>query len=233
MTQQYEVNFFKPHSEHAKANKRVIIILAVIWAVAVFGFQALLLVLNKPTPEKSYTTFQSVWPQVVEDEAATLEMKQNFARSLLSVIGKNAVVKAPHKVVLSEALSWTVLSMQPKDSVLIFQEKPRQEAFDIAISSIGLENSGFDKLMANQIPFSIVKVEGTEISPECKEAIPAIMERYLVHNRNALTDTKFIGFPFHYWYTAQFLLIMFVVLCLIYAVITDRMNKKYDFVEEE
>ena len=42
-SEQYDVNFFRPLSNHAKANTRLIIILATVWAVAVFGFQFLLM----------------------------------------------------------------------------------------------------------------------------------------------------------------------------------------------
>ena len=51
-SEKYNVNFFKPLSEHAKANKNLILVLATIWFVAVFGFQFLLMALNEPTPEK-------------------------------------------------------------------------------------------------------------------------------------------------------------------------------------
>ena len=227
---QFEVNFFKPKSDHARANKRLIMTLAVIWAVATFGFQFLLIILSKPTPEKSYTAYQSVWPQVVEDEEISIEAKQTFAKSLLFVLGKNITVKADHKEVLKEALSWTVFSMQDEDGKAAFMETPDEDA---AISSIGLASEGFDKIMIDLLPTSLVNVESGVLSVESKQAIPGIMELYLVHNRNVFTDFKFIGFPFHYWYTAQFLLIMFVVLCLIYAVLVDRMNHKFEFVEEE
>ena len=57
------------------------------------------------------------------------------------------------------------------------------------------------------------------------------MDLYLIHNSSPL-NFKFIGFPFHYWYTAQFLLILFVLLCLIYAVIIEKVNKKHEFPED-
>ena len=86
--------------------------------------------------------------------------------------------------------------------------------------------------MANLLPTSLVPVKLDELSSDNKTALPGIMKLYLIHNQCSLTNFKFMGFPFHYWYTAQFLLIMFVLLCLIYDVITDRENKKYGFVEE-
>ncbi|MFC1670672.1 DUF4212 domain-containing protein, partial [Spirochaetota bacterium] len=56
---------------------------------------------------------------------------------------------------------------------------------------------------------------------------------YLIHNRNVLTDIKFLGFPFHYFYTSQLLLIMFVLICLVYCIATDRIHRKYGFIEEK
>ena len=86
--------------------------------------------------------------------------------------------------------------------------------------------------MKDLLPSSLVKVESSALSDESKQALPEIMELYLIHNQSFLTDFKFLGFPFHYWYTAQFLLILFVLLCLYYAVSIDRMNEEYEFVEE-
>ena len=46
-SEDYNVNFFKPLSDHAKTNKKLIATLAIIWFCAVFGFQALLMILNE------------------------------------------------------------------------------------------------------------------------------------------------------------------------------------------
>ena len=231
-SEQYDVNFFRPITAHARANKRLILTLAIIWAVGVFGFQFLLMVLNKPTPEKQFTVFESVWPQVVENESADAVMKQKFARSLLAVLGKNIAVKEDHKHVLKEALSWTIYSMQDDSGKTIFRGEPGPESVDVAAASIGLTSGGMDKVMRDLLPTSLVEVEHEKICENCQKALPEIMELYLVHNQSFLTDFRFLGFPFHYWYTAQFLLIMFVLLCVIYAKVTDRMNIKHDFVEE-
>ena len=81
--------------------------------------------------------------------------------------------------------------------------------------------------MKDLLPNSLVKVQNPTLSTEVKESLPKIMELYLVHNQSFLTDFRFLGFPFHYWYTAQFLLILFVVLCLIYAVSIDKINTNH------
>ena len=225
--EKYDVNFFRPLTEHAKANKKLIINLALIWAIAVFGFHFLLIAVTTPTPEDTLNDFNSVWPGVVEDNSAALESKQLFARSMLMVLGKNIAVKDNHKAVLKESLSWSIYSMQP-DSI-----KPQYKIEPIsAASSIGLSSEGFDKIMRDLLPSSLVKIEHSTLSAEAKKALPEIMDLYLIHNQSFLTDFIFLGFPFHYWYTAQFLLILFVLLCLYYAVSIDRMNEEYDFVEE-
>ncbi len=232
MSEQYEVNFFKPLSDHAKANKKLIVILATVWFVGVFGFQFLLLLLNQPTPEKSYEKFQAVYPAVVEDAAATPEMKTEFAKSLLHVLGKNVALKDNHKVVLQNSLTWTLESMQPDSVKPVYNVEPNEELFNKAATDLNLQNSGFDKIMIDLLPTSLVKLDKANFPEEYKSELPAIMELYLVHNQNFFTDFIFLGFPFHYWYTAQFLLILFVVLCIIYAVSIEKANIKHNFVEE-
>jgi putative solute:sodium symporter small subunit len=59
------------------------------------------------------------------------------------------------------------------------------------------------------------------------------MEKHLTHNRSVLTDTKFLGFPFHYFYTAVFLLVLFVGLCLVYCRLMDDLSAKYGMEEGE
>ncbi|MBN2416261.1 DUF4212 domain-containing protein [bacterium] len=227
----FEVNFFKPLSDHAKANKKLILTLATIWAVCVFGFQFLLMALNKPTPEKNYDAFLAAWPQVVDNQDTEPAAKADFARVLLSVLGKNIALREDHKAAVSKTLSWTLFTMQSDSGKAVFQKEPDEETRNAAIASLGLETSGFDKIMIDLLPASLKKVDGP-LDDQTRESLPGIMKLYLVHNQNALTDFRFLGFPFHYWYTAQFLLIMFVILCLIYALMIDRMNVKHDFVEE-
>ena len=154
-------------------------------------------------------------------------MKQVFAKSMLMVLGKNIAVKDNHKTVLKESLSWSVYSMQPDSVKPLYKLEPKSAAI-----SIGLSSDGFDKIMRNLLTTSLIKVENYSLSNESIEVLPEIMKLYLVHNQSFLTDFKFLGFPFHYWYTAQFLLILFVLLCVFYAVSIDKLNKKHAFAEE-
>ena len=58
-----------------------------------------------------------------------------------------------------------------------------------------------------------------------------IMKLYMTHNQSFLTDSKVIGFPFHYFYTAVFLLILFVILCIVYNLLVEWRLKKEGVVE--
>ena len=55
----YRISFFKPTTPFSKTNRNLVITLVLIWAIAVFGFQILLRVMEKPTPEKTLITFDS------------------------------------------------------------------------------------------------------------------------------------------------------------------------------
>lgn len=232
MSDVLNVNFFKPRSSHAREDMRLILTLFIIWAVAVFGFQVLLILLNKDTPEPAYTSYLTVKDKVMNG-SATIEEQQTFSRSLLSVLGKNIALTPEHSAQLKKALSASIINMLPIEEQSDFQAKLQSAKETKDYSSvaeeasmlIGLENSGFDKIMRSLLPTSLVMVEDLKADPGLAET----MELYLVHNQSALTDFRFLGFPFHYWYTGQFLLILFVVLCLIYAYRTDKNNKKHNF----
>ena len=105
-TKVLEVNFFKPASPHAKRNVLLISLSVIIWAAAVFGFQFLLIALNEPTPEPALAQFEEVWPSEVssamnvEEGMPSVETRQQFADSLLMVLGKNIAVKEAHKKLL-------------------------------------------------------------------------------------------------------------------------------------
>lgn len=219
----YNVNLFRPRSDHARFNTKTIFIMLSIWAVAVFGFQFLLIALQEPVAEPAHGDFKGVWARVEAGEADAAERKV-FARSVLMVLGKNIVVKPPHKAALSSALNANLRALAA-DAAEIDVER--------AATLIGLKAEGFDLLMRDMLPTYVKSIESPKITGEVSAQLPGIMDLYLIHNRSALTDARFMGFPFHYWYTAQFLLILFVFLCLIYAKIIDTANTKFDFKEEE
>jgi putative solute:sodium symporter small subunit len=42
-----------------------------------------------------------------------------------------------------------------------------------------------------------------------------------------LTRLTFLSFPFHFWFTGQFLPLWFVVLCVIFNLYTDRVTERH------
>lgn len=44
---------------------------------------------------------------------------------------------------------------------------------------------------------------------------------------NTLTDTTIFGFPFHYWFTGQFLIVWFIFLCILFNLLVDRISDRY------
>ena len=77
--------------------------------------------------------------------------------------------------------------------------------------------SGFNygSLEAAIIVASLVDKYPESFDDNSYARLPDIMKLYLTHNQSVLTDTKFLGFPFHYFYTAVFLLILFI--CTLYC----------------
>jgi putative solute:sodium symporter small subunit len=232
----HHVNFFKPATGHARANSRLVTITVIVWALAVFGFQGLLVVMNRPTAEDQLAVFQAAWANVEAGQTLNAEQQRDVARVCLSVLGKNIALSGTDRDTLREALSVTVHGLLPAEQRGLIEGLAEGEVSEdlvaAATAAIGLESSGFDLLRANLLPSSLVAVAPGGLSEETRAALPGIMELYLTHNRSALTDFRFLGFPFHYWYTAQFLLIMFVLMCWIYCVLIDRIHRRHQFLED-
>lgn len=51
--------------------------------------------------------------------------------------------------------------------------------------------------------------------------------RHQGNGENALTDATLFGFPFHYWFTGQFLIVWFILLCFLFNLFIDRLTGKY------
>ncbi|MFO7873526.1 MAG: DUF4212 domain-containing protein [Bacteroidales bacterium] len=246
-TNDYHISFFKPTTPQAKYNRNMVIWLMLIWIIAIFGFHFLLRIIEEPTPEADYITFQNVWPQVEKGEASEEEMIK-FGQTTLSVLGKIMLSDAD-KPVLNDGLSYSVYQLTPdsrKEEVIAmireFEEK-RKSIDDIsnpdyvaAKKNITNELSPVLNLSSTDIRSKILplelKSEGIDnLTEESRTKLPIVMNKYLVHNQSFLTDFKFLGFPFHYFYTAVFLLILFVGLCWLYCVLTDRVNAKLDIAD--
>lgn len=240
----YKISFFKPANYFSRFNRNLVIILAIIWAVAIFGFQILLRVVQKPTPEPSLAIFEKAWNNIENGNPST-EDKINFASSVLSVLGKSTIISAPDKqMVLVNAISWVVYDITPeaqreyliasidefnniKENISSFNDEAYISAKENIISQVApLINEKEYSLKAKLLPFVLDTGGMVEFSNENKENILGVMKLYLTHNRSFLTDTIFLGFPFHYFYTAIFLLVLFVVLCWIYTFMLDRVHAR-------
>lgn len=243
----YHISFFKPTTAHAIANRNMVIWLVLIWAIAIFGFQVLLRVLEKPTPEQAYTTFQSVWANVEKGLATDTELR-DFSKSTLNVLGKIALT-ASEKEILDNALSNSIyrLTADSLKTDLVSRikafEKNKAEINDINDISYLHAKRAFQAefrpvllLSATDARAVILPLElrtnGIEaLQNKTIDALPAIMQKYLIHNQSFLTDFIFLGFPFHYFYTAVFLLILFIGLCLLYCVRIDNLNTRLNLVD--
>lgn len=169
------------------------------------------------TPEDNLITFNELWPKVQSAEVTTQE-QQAFSKSLLKVLGKNIVLTKEDKDILKESLSLTIIKMDPNC--------PLEPEAVTKILQLG--NKGFDPLITELLPFSLVTPTTSAYSDE----LPGLMKKYCTHPQGPLTNFTFLGFPFHYWYTAQFLLILFVLLCLFYSIKIDKIHAKHNFVED-
>lgn len=246
-TNDYHISFFKPTTPQALYNRNMVVWLVLIWVIAIFGFHILLRIIEKPTPEADYITFQNVWPQVEKGDASEKELIQ-FGQSTLSVLGK-FMLSNEDKPVLNDGLSYSVYQLLPdsrKEEVTAmirgFEEIKKgidnisNPEYVDAKKNVSNELSPVLNLSSTDIRSKIlpleVKSEGiAELTEESRAKLPVVMEKYMVHNQSVLTDFKFLGFPFHYFYTAVFLLILFVGLCWLYCVLTDRVNAKLDIAD--
>jgi putative solute:sodium symporter small subunit len=246
---QYHFNLFKPTTEHGRKNRNIIVTMVLIWFISVFGFQLLLVILQKPTPEKAFTTFESVWDKVKTGQADITE-KQDFIKSLVAVYGKSSV-KKDKRPILRNGITGVAFSMVSDSEKVILsghvsalsyaREKlstANDEEYIQLQASLAETKRAINEMLDTKIGIEPTSVEAT-ILPYCLnsddngmsqddlDALPKIMKLYLVHNQSFLTDTKFLGFPFHYFYTAEFLLILFVLLCLIYYFRIEKLDKQY------
>jgi uncharacterized membrane protein len=247
---QYNFSIFTPRNKHGRKNRNVIFTMLAIWAVAVFGFQFLLRAIEKPTPEKALTVFESEWPAVTGVNEKQADYRA-ILTSLIMVKGKNTV-SAGDQQLLSEAISTVLFRMVP-DSLAgqVMEEVTALELMHADIAALkGQEymdlkfriqdaSTGLIGMLEPYTGYEITSLEAPILAASLRKDYPAsltepslirlpdIMKLYLTHNQSVLTDTKFLGFPFHYFYTAVFLLVLFVALCIVYnRLIEWRLNRE-------
>ncbi|HBE42846.1 MAG TPA: hypothetical protein DDW27_16910 [Bacteroidales bacterium] len=251
---QYNFSIFRPRNLHGRKNRNVIFTMLVIWAIAVFGFQFLLKSIQKPTPEKTLMTFESIWPKVIANDLSPADYK-SLLNSLVLVKGKN-MVKPKDQELLSDAISCAAFSSMPDtlrrsllDGVAEIRSLKTQllsargdTYLEIAETIKGIYRyitqvtepwSGFREgsLEAPVFTASLNDSYPASLNDVSFTVLPEVMKFYLTHNQSVLTDTKFLGFPFHYFYTAVFLLVLFIVLCIIYNVLVERRLRREGVVE--
>ncbi len=243
----YHISFFRPTTKRATRNRNMVLWLICIWAIAIFGFQSALYVIERPTPEASLIQFENVWDQVKTNTANPAEL-QKFAYASLSVLGK-VFIQPQHKTSLGKGLSWAVFQLADsaqKEDILaeILQlkglaskisdirdlqyQQSKKQLSNLVSPLIGLEKTDVRRTI---LPLELIAPAGDGFSEEDKALIKEAMYLYLLHNQSVLTDTKFLGFPFHYFYTAIFLLVLFVGLCWVYCVRTDKINAKLNIAD--
>jgi len=243
----YHISFFRPTTQRAKTNRNTVLWLISIWAVAVFGFHFLLRAIEKPTPEPELISFNEVWKDVKAENASVEEIRI-FAKTTLHVAGK-VFITTEERAALDNGISWAI--MQLADSMQKLSLKDALQEFEtIAEKNLVVTNEDYvaskkklgaivqqilnlnpSSVLATILPLEIKSSGLSVLSVENMTIIEACMPKYMIHNRSVLTDTKFLGFPFHYFYTAVFLLILFIALCYAYCVRVDNYNKKVGIAE--
>lgn len=236
----YGISFFRPTTKLAKFNRNLSIVLILIWAISIFGFQVVLKIIEKPTPEKAYLKFEEVWPNLKSDQANE-EDKQQFIVSALSVLGK-VTIQANDREVLDNAVANYYQDLLTIDQQDLYQNKLTmfkssqhggedyaQLKKELSADASKVIDVPSYSLEARLIPLELAAATSSEVNIK---GVEAVMAKYLIHNQSVLTDTIFLGFPFHYFYTGVFLMILFVGICWFYCLATDRAMRKLGIEEE-
>ena len=219
----YYVNILRPSTPYTKAISKMIISIVLIWLIAVLGFQVLLKVIEKPTPEQNYISFQKVWGNVEKGQASKDELK-TFLKTTVQLSGKT--LNAQDRLVVSQAFGWGLKQVVSKESFTGMLGRSYMENSKILANELGWPPNG---VIASIAPYLFPKNGTLNLD---REKLPSIMKKYSVHNQSFLTDFRFLGFPFHYWYTAAFLLMFFVFLCWFYCMRVVALQKKFNISDE-
>jgi putative solute:sodium symporter small subunit len=269
----FNYSIFKPVNEFSRRNRNIILSIIIIWLVCVFGFQFLLLIVQKKTPEKALVTYEAVVDKVFQGDA-TVKEKQDYAGSLLMVLGKT--LKPDERALLDNALTATVYDLLVDSTEkahfmqrLIPLSEKRAELLSLVdawnqktIRYVDYKNSSLEindeivllkdnlAVYLNEISDQLIPADDQfrrpkliwlpyELKAEAilapqpvdRAALDGVMKLYLTHNQSFLTDFRFLGFPFHYFYTAVFLLVLFVLLCVMYAYRIQHLYRKFEMEE--
>jgi putative solute:sodium symporter small subunit len=139
------------------------------------------------------------------------------------------VATPPQQAALSEALR--DFKDAEKSAGLVTDEEyvqAKRNLQSLAVSVLGINPN---LAIAHILPLELTLDGMDSFTESNKEIVEEAMPLYTIHNRSVLTDTIFLGFPFHYFYTAVFLLIVFIGICWIYCYKIDKYNKKIELSE--
>ncbi len=222
----YNVNFFKPSTPFLKENIRAIVIGLVVWGVVTYGFQILLKIMETPTPEASYVEFQQIAPKLADGSASAEEMVTG-ANFYLAMLGKSAaLLKNEQLKTAFTSTAYNVLAGADQQMLIDTAAKAGSgEAMDVGFinTALGITDN---KAMMAVVPFAL-----TAVTPDkmvmFDPATKPLMDKFFIHNQSVLTDTIVFGFPFHYFFTALVTLVTFVLICLVYCQVIDKLMKKH------
>lgn len=247
-TEEYRISFFKPTTQQALENRNLIVKLFIIWAVGIFGFQVLLKILEKPVPEEALTRFTAAWEKLESGEADRA-VYIAAGQSMVQAMGKSTI-KAQEYAALQDGVGWILGQVYPasglddlqkdvdhlsllRGQITSLRDEEYLQAKETIISKAAPAlDIGEETLLAQLLAIGL-DGDLSQLSAESKFMIPVTMDLYMTHNRSILTDTIFLGFPFHYFYTAVFLLLFFIALCWYYCYRTDKLHAKLNFLELE
>ncbi len=94
---------------------------------------------------------------------------------------------------------------------------------DFINTALGITDN---KAMMAVVPYALAPVAADKLTMT-DDSLKPIMDKFFIHNQSVFTDTIVLGFPFHYLYTALILLTAFVLICLVYCQVIDKMMKRY------
>lgn len=246
-TDDYKISFFRPTTQRALVNRNLTIKLFLLWAFAIFGFQVLLKLVEKPVPEDALLRFTPAWEKVLAGEAVEQDF-QVAGQSMVQAMGKVTLGPANYAI-LRDGVGWMLYHVCSDDEFADIQQDVQavnslreeitslQDSHYMAAKELVIARAapalGIDEgsLLAQLLSVGLGN-DMAGISEEGKQRIPEIMQLYMTHNRSFLTDTIFLGFPFHYFYTAVLLLVFFVALCWYYCYRIDRLHARLNFIEK-
>ncbi len=246
-TEDYKISFFRPTTQRALVNRNLTIKLFLLWAFAIFGFQVLLKLVEKPVPEEALLRFMPAWEKVLSGEAVAHDY-QVAGQSMVQAMGKVTLGPVNYDV-LRDGVGWMLyhvcsddefagiqLDVQAvnslRDQITILRDSDYLAAKEVVIARAAPALDIDEGSILAQLLSIGLSNDMAGISEESKQRIPEIMQLYMTHNRSFLTDTVFLGFPFHYFYTAVLLLVFFIALCWYYCYRIDRLHASLNFVEK-